>query len=94
MSAASVADFAIKLVEALPQLITAGVDISNHVTQGVEMLRNMQRENRGPTRQEYEALRASNDRMHEEFQALGREDQQQDTGTDTLEGGADTTGTG
>lgn len=71
MSAASVASYAIQLMGSLPAMVQAGVNIVSHVSEGIDALRTMQAQNRGPTQAEYDALRASNKRLHDEFQRLG-----------------------
>jgi len=67
---AGVVQFATELMEALPPLAQAGMDIASTIGQGVGMLRSMANEDRGPTESEYEALRALNRHNHEEFQRL------------------------
>lgn len=79
MSAASVADFALKLLNTAVPLVSQGIDLAARFQQGIAALSAMKAENRGPTQAEYDALRASNAAGHAEFQALGK-------------GGADTTG--
>lgn len=71
MSASSVADFAIRLMQNLPQMIQAGVNVAGQIQQGMDALQRMRDENRGPTQAEYDVLRASNSQLHSEFQALG-----------------------
>lgn len=71
MSASSVASYATQLLSNLGPMIQAGVNVASHIADGVSALRSMQAQNRGPTQAEYDDLRASNKRLHDEFQQLG-----------------------
>lgn len=78
MSASSVADFAIKLLQGLPPIVSAGMDIAGQIGQGMRMLQTMKDENRGPTAREYEALRALNEQAHNDFQTLATQREQEE----------------
>lgn len=69
--AASVADFAIKLLQDVAPAIQAGVDVIAHIKQGTDMLSDMKAQDRGPTEAEYEALKSLSRSLHDEFQRLG-----------------------
>lgn len=49
-------DFALQLLQALPQLVQAGVDVTSAITRGREQLEAMRAENRAPSAAEWDEL--------------------------------------
>ncbi len=58
MDISSIVSFATKALDAIPGLVSAGANIVNLVSSTKTALSNMQSQNRGPTKAEWDALDA------------------------------------
>jgi hypothetical protein len=61
--------YALQLLTALPQLIQAGADVMDMITEAQERLQNMQDEGRDPTPGEWDDLNARIDDLRGELHA-------------------------
>jgi len=71
MDPLTLAAFAIKALEIVPQLITAGLDVQAHIRQSTTALQGMQTEKRDPNDAEWAALNATIAEMRKELHAPG-----------------------